>query len=165
MLVQALILLFLGLVIFAALHDIASFKIPNWVCLAIIGLFPLYGFAAGLDLAAWGGHLLGGMLGLMLGMALFATGGLGGGDGKLFAAACLWFGWNDFLSFLFLTMLAGGVLAVVLLMIRRSLAENIALGGLLTHRAFGSGEPVPYGVAIAAGAMWCLPFAAILPAA
>lgn len=164
MLVQILVLAFLGLVIFAALHDIASFKIPNWVCLAIIGLFPVYGIVAGLDLNAWGGHMLGGALGLLLGMALFATGGLGGGDGKLFAAAALWFGWSDFFSFLFLTMLAGGGLAVILLMVRRTLTENIALGGILTHRAFAMGEPVPYGVAIAAGALWCLPFASILPA-
>lgn len=164
MFVQILVLAFLGLVIFAALNDVVSFKIPNWVCLAIIGLFPIYGIAAGLDLNAWGYHLLGGALGLLLGMALFATGGLGGGDGKLFAAAALWFGWSDFFSFLFLTMLAGGGLAMILLMIRRSLSENVALAGLLNHRAFEMGEPVPYGVAIAAGALWALPFAGVLPA-
>lgn len=163
MLTQLLIFVFLGLMVLAALTDIKMFKIPNWLCLAIIAVFPFYGIAAGLDWTEWGGHALGGGLGLLIGIALFAPGYIGGGDGKLFAAASLWFGWADFVPYLFTTLLAGGILAVMLLFARRSLAQSAGLGGLVTHEALQEGGPVPYGVALAAGALWCLPQASILP--
>lgn len=163
MIAQALVLVFVGLMAFAAWTDLTRFKIPNWLCLVVVAVFPVYGFAAGLDVSAWGSHLLGGLVGLLLGMALFAPGYIGGGDGKLFAAASLWFGWGDFLPYLLTTLLAGGALAVLLLLARKNLAPYAGMGGITSHEALQQGGPVPYGIALAAGAMWWLPKSGLLP--
>ena len=67
--------------------------------------------AVGLDLALAGLVFLGGI-------ALFATGLMGGGDVKLMAAASIWFGTAGTVEFLISTVLAGGALACFFLMRR-----------------------------------------------
>ncbi len=49
--------------------------------------------------SAIGWHLLAGLLGLVLGFALFALGYIGGGDAKLFAVTVLWLGFKDLMPY------------------------------------------------------------------
>jgi prepilin peptidase CpaA len=146
------------MVIVAAMRDATSFTIPNWISLAIVGLFFPAAFALGMPLQQIGVCMAVGLAGLIAGMAMFAVGWIGGGDAKLFGAAALWLGWSALVPYLLITALAGGALALGLLFARsRYLAPyTTGMGGWLGRLAT-PGENVPYGVAIAVGALLAFP--------
>jgi prepilin peptidase CpaA len=151
-------------VIVAAVRDATTFTIPNWLCaVAALAFFPV-ALACGLSPM---GYLL--ALGLFVaalaaGMAMFAFGWIGGGDAKLFAVCGLWLGGAAIWPFLAWTAVAGGALALGLLFGRRMaqavpLAQAPWLARLLTP-----GENVPYGVAIAVGALAAFPESPVMQA-
>lgn len=154
---QISIAAFVGLIGWAAYRDIASYTIPNRVCLALIALFPAFaltapGAAGTID---WTGHVLlaGGVM--AIGFVLFALRLTGGGDVKLLTAVALWAGPSVFLQTLFVIALAGGVLS--LLMFSRFRPERPRAAGvpLFAHRiAPALKVHVPYGVAIAFGGVY-----------
>ena len=151
------------LVIVAALRDVTSYTIPNGVSLALLALFPLAAFGMGLPLSAIGLDLAVGAGALAAGMAMFALGWIGGGDAKLFAAAALWLGWPAVLTDLAVTGLAGGGLAVVLLALRSThVRPFVPNGPAWFGRLAEPGENVPYGVAIAVGALAAFPLSAMM---
>lgn len=161
----ALALVFPVLVIVAALKDVTSYTIPNWISLALIaGFFPA-AFAAGLSWGEIGLNLGIGLGALVVGMGMFAMGWIGGGDAKLFAAAALWLGWPATASYLAITGVAGGGLAVALLGLRSAWMRSVAgLGPRWFERLASPGESVPYGVAIAAGALLAFPASSLMQA-
>lgn len=154
----ALGLAFPALVIIAALRDCATFTIPNWISVALLAFFPAAALACGLPLADIGLGLLLGVGGLLAGMAMFAAGWIGGGDAKVFAASMPWLGVAALGPFLMVTAVAGGGLAIILLLMRsdRFAPLMIAGPGWLTRLAT-RGESVPYGIAIAVGALAAFP--------
>jgi prepilin peptidase CpaA len=158
-LVAALLaLVFPALVITAALKDATSYTIPNWISLALIGAFPAAALAAGLPLAAIGTGAAVGAAALVAGMAMFALRWIGGGDAKLFAAAALWLGFPAALHYLAWTGIAGGGLALLLLALRSMwLRRYAAAGPAWLSRLAEPGENVPYGLAIAVGALAAFP--------
>jgi len=157
MLTDILLIAFAGLMVAAAFSDAVRFTIPNWLCGVIAAGFPLVAVAAGLGWADTGLHVLAGFVALVFGFALFAPGWIGGGDAKLIAAAALWMGWTDLAAFAFHTALAGGVLVLLLIGIRRMVPVFDLPAGRVARTAIAEGAPVPYGIAIAAGALWTLP--------
>jgi prepilin peptidase CpaA len=159
------LLIFPLLAIVAAVKDLTSYTIPNWISLALIAAFPLGALAAGLSLGAVGLHLAVGAGALVLGMVMFALGWIGGGDAKLFAAAGLWLGWPASLTFLLTTCLAGGALAASLLALRSTPLKTFVAGGpSWVARLAEPGEAVPYGVAIALGALAAFPISTLAAA-
>ena len=156
------LLVFPALLALAAGWDIASYTIPNVLPLAMIGAFLVFAFAAGLPGASFGSHLAAGAVGLAGGFAFFAFGLIGGGDAKLFAAAALWFGFGDLASYALVASVLGGGLTLVLLAIRRvPLPQMLARQGWLA-RLHDPRAGIPYGVALAAGALAVLPGAQIV---
>ena len=150
----ALLLIFPVLVIVAALRDVTSFTIPNWISLALIVAFFPAAFILGLGWPQIGLHAGAGALALVAGMAMFALRWIGGGDAKLFAAAALWLGAPAALSYLVMTGLAGGALALALISLRSPILRPYVLSGPAWFgRLADPDEAVPYGVAIAAGAL------------
>lgn len=149
---------FPALVITGALRDMVSYRIPNWISLALIAGFPLAALALGLPLQTIGLCCAVGAAGLVAGMGMFALRWIGGGDAKLFAAAALWIGWPAALPFLAVTGLAGGALAVGLMAMRSVWVRPLVASGppWLTRLA-EPGENVPYGLAIAIGALAAFP--------
>lgn len=152
-------MVFLALSAFAAFSDITRYQIPNWVSLAIIADFTavaaIGAVSGGLDplVIAW--HLGAGALLLIAGFALFAIGIIGGGDAKLLAASALWFGWSGMFPYVILMTLIGGLLALVILGLRRFVPPQ-AWSGQAWLIDLRSGEHgIPYGVAIAA-ASWLM---------
>jgi prepilin peptidase CpaA len=153
-----LLFAFPALVIVGAMRDAVSFTIPNWISIALGAAF----FPAALVLGAEPGQIgvacLIGMATLVAGMAMFAVGWIGGGDAKLFAAAGLWMGLGALLPYLLVTALAGGALAVMLLGLRSVwLRPLTAHGPGWISRLATPGENVPYGIAIAFGALAAFP--------
>jgi prepilin peptidase CpaA len=152
------LLVFPLLVIGGALRDVASYTIPNWISLALIVTFPLAALALGVPLPTIGLHLAIGVGALVAGMAMFALGWIGGGDAKLFAAAGLWLGWPASFTYLAATGIAGGALAVTLLALRAPLLRPFVCNGPAWFvRLAEPGENVPYGLAIAIGALVAFP--------
>lgn len=106
---------------------------------------------------------------LVVGFILFLTGRLGAGDVKLMSVLCLWVGPGHQVVFVLVTALAGGVLALTLPLFN-TVPTAVALGIQATNRLFKSRLPlppalpadlsqgIPYGVAIAFGAMYVLIF-------
>lgn len=155
LLAAALCLAFPALLLAAAVRDALSFTIPNWISLALVAVFPLAGLASGLPLTTLGLHLGVGAAALAAGVALFALGWAGGGDAKLIAAAALWLGWPAAGVFVLATTVAGGVLAVALLVLRSAPLRVVVLSSpRWMIRLAEPGEGVPYGVAIAVGALY-----------
>jgi len=160
---SALLFIFPVLVLLAALKDVVSYTIPNWISLALIGGFLAAALVGGMPLPTVGLHLGVGAGVLVLGIAMFAMNWIGGGDAKLFAAAALWLGWPATVNYLVFTALAGGALAMLLLSLRAPAFRPLVLvaPGWLSRLAT-PGENVPYGVAIAVGALAAFPSSTML---
>lgn len=146
------IAVFSALLVIAAGHDAARFRIPNWISIAVAAVYPIHVLASPAGVA-WGAAL--GLAGaaFILGLILFARGIVGGGDVKLAAVTALWAGVEHGADFLALTALAGGALSLVLLM---PAARNVLAHAYDRFGAAGTGNPiadkqVPYGIAIAVG--------------
>jgi prepilin peptidase CpaA len=149
--------IFSGLLIWAALSDGRTLTIPNRLCLAVALLYiarlPVLGPTE------WAVGLLIGMGGLAGGFLAFNRGLIGGGDAKLIAAVLPWAGSADAGAFLLITALAGGVLALVILIRHRGPALiRTVTGRVFLSEPRGSAElalpGLPYGIAIAAGGLW-----------
>ncbi len=161
----AALLVFPALVILGALRDLTSYTIPNWISgLLILGFAPA-ALLVGLPLSAMGLHLGVGVIALLIGMAMFALNWIGGGDAKLFAASALWLGWAGSLEFILVTGLAGGALTFALFGLRAPLLRPYLLGGpgWISRLAEPKGD-LPYGVAIAVGALAAFPGSALMQA-
>jgi prepilin peptidase CpaA len=135
-----------GVFAWAAISDIRDRKIPNWTVLAVIALFVPWTF---LTHAPWLLALAAGGIALLVSFMLYAMGAFGAGDSKLFSAAALCAGLAHLAQMTVLTALAGGVIAAISLAARPHRAMV-----MLTMRGKGDyGKGVPYGVAIAIGAV------------
>lgn len=153
-----LILAFPALVLIGGMKDATSFTIPNWISLALIAVFLPAALFAGVPLPQIGLALVIGVLALFAAMGMFAMGWIGGGDAKLFAAVALWMGFPAVINFVLVTGLAGGALAVALLGLRSMWLRPIAeRGPTWFSRLARPGGDVPYGVAIAFGALAAFP--------
>lgn len=142
-------LAFMGLLANAAAVDLQRRKIPNRVVLGLLCVFPAY-LLVGNDAPAWWSALGAGVLTFVASYILYALGVLGAGDSKLLSAAALFMGLEQLASFSFLTVVAGGIVALVMLGLR---PQQAAVAVLSRGRIQVAATGVPYGVAIAAGAI------------
>lgn len=155
MLVSVLLTVVGAFIILAAVHDATTLTIPNWLSLVLLALFPLAAVVGGLGVVDAGWHLATGFGALVLGMALFALRLIGGGDAKFFAAVSLYMGLASVSAFLMTVVVAGGVLALVLLLARSAARYGIPMDWFL--RFTRGGSVIPYGIAIAFGGLAVLP--------
>jgi prepilin peptidase CpaA len=145
---------FAALVIIAALKDLSSFTIPNWISIVLVAAFAPAALFTG---ATWGAiglafAIAAGVLVLAIGM--FAMGWMGGGDAKLMTAVSLWVGLKGLAAFVLCTGLAGGALVLALLALRSAWLRPVAdMGPAWARRLATPDEAAPYGVAIALGAL------------
>lgn len=161
--------IFATLLLCACVSDVQRRRIPNSVAalLAVTGV--AYSVAASSSprsalLVSLGGLLLG----FILWLPLYAIRWLGAGDVKLFAAAGAWLGPARTLEGALIGALAGGVLAVVWMLFVYGPSGTAATAAMVVanpRKAVNhpvdvkSRRAIPYGVALAIGAMT----AALLP--
>ncbi|MEZ6022537.1 MAG: prepilin peptidase [Hyphomonadaceae bacterium] len=155
--------MFAGLLIYAACSDVASLTIPNWVSVAMAGLFLPLALLGGLTLGELGVHYLFGFCALAVGFFLFQGGIIGGGDAKLLAAAAVWTGYGAFLPFIVWTALAGGVMALAILTARKWAPIFPASTPEFVNRLLTPASGVPYGVAIMVGGLMAIPNLPLAP--
>jgi len=163
---SACLALFAALTLIAALKDLVSYTIPNWISLALVAAFAPAAVSAELRLLDIGVCVLIGLIMLMVAITMFALRWLGGGDAKLLAAVAPWLGLSGLPAFLMFTALAGGALALLLLALRSAWVRPFAVGGPgWIDRLAQPGGATPYGVAIAIGALAALPHSILVGAA
>ncbi len=149
------------LMIAAAVSDVAAMKIPNWLtALMALSFFPM-AFVIGMPFAVMAWHVTAGVALFALGFLLFSVGLYGGGDAKLMAAAGLWFGTSQTLPFLVATVAVGGLLCLAF-MAWSFFVFSFDLHGPEGAKGRGLIKQmmslnVPYGLAIAAGAIIAFP--------
>lgn len=145
----------MGLVLAAAVGDVKTYRIPNAVSGALVALYPLFALTAPYHVAPLAS--LGVMATvLVLGFALFSFRMVGGGDIKLLTALTLFAGPALVMDLVLVVALAGGVIAVLMLsdLTRFVLASAFEQVGSHTLRNAMMSVSIPYGLAIAAGAVF-----------
>src|ERR1700753_2931505 len=109
------LLLFPGLMAFAASSDLLTMTISNRVSLILAGAFFVLAISIGMPLADVGMHVGAALAVLAVTFTFFACGWIGGGDAKLAAATALWLGFDQLINFFMVAaILRGGFTLVVL---------------------------------------------------
>jgi len=140
----------------AAVSDIRHYVIPNSIPVIVI---IAYGLTASFMPSSF---LVGGLLTslgvLAIGAFFFARGWMGGGDVKLLAAVTLWAGPSLLSLFAVVTCLSGAALAAIMLSPLRRLmpAPSAEALGIAGGTGAAARQPMPFGVAIAAGGAYVL---------
>jgi prepilin peptidase CpaA len=138
----------------AAASDLVRYEIPPGLspALAALYLWPAATMPLGTTLA----HVAAGGSVLVATTLCFYGGVMGGGDAKLIAAVAVWLGWRNLVPFVLLTALAGAVLGLVLLALRRTLPRPPRAGRWYS-RVLAPRAGVPYAIAIATAGLVLLP--------
>ncbi|MCJ8190186.1 A24 family peptidase [Sphingomicrobium aestuariivivum] len=131
------------LMLYMAVRDVQTYRIANWIVGAtILGALAYW---VSIDISLTGALIRLGMAVLVFAIfaGMYALGVMGGGDVKLAAALALWFPWTSTVEFFVIMSIAGGL---------------VSMAAFINHKIRqkdGKAE-VPYGVAIAVGALWLL---------
>lgn len=141
------VLAVLGLL--ACWYDVKQRRLPNWLVLVTL--------AAGLGLATWRSgfevlpwHLAHLAIALGVGIGLYALRALGAGDAKYYAALAAWFTLGEAIKLLMAVSFAGLLLALGWLAWRKF------SGNPAPRKPQEDQDKVPFGVAMAAGAVLAL---------
>jgi prepilin peptidase CpaA len=153
----ARLMLFPALMAFAAASDLFTMTISNRVSLALAAGFLLLAAATGMGFYDILMHLGAGATVLTVAFACFAMGWIGGGDAKVAAGAALWFGFGHLLNYLTYASLFGGALTLLLLQFRQWPLPYALTGQTWLLRLHAKDSGIPYGIALAIGALTIYP--------
>ena len=146
---QWLALVFAALLVAAAVEDAVRLRISNITVGLVLLSAIVTAFVLGLELRMWQNVALF-VASLAIGTPLFGRGVLGGGDVTLLAATFAWFNFSAAPWVLMAISLSGGALALLIIVLRKfKWSEGIRQRAILLQRR----GPIPYGIAIAAGAL------------
>ena len=153
----ARLLLFPALMAFAAASDLFTMTISNRVSLALVAGFMVLALLSGMGLYDILLHLAAGACILAVAFGCFAMGWVGGGDAKVAAGAALWFGFGHLMNYLVYASLFGGVLTLLLLQFRQWPLPYALAGQTWLLRLHAKESGIPYGIALAIGALMIYP--------
>jgi prepilin peptidase CpaA len=142
---------------FAAANDIFTMKIPNKIPLALVASFIAVALLTGMPMETFGINMAIGFAVLVATFALFAMNLLGGGDAKLIAAGAIWMGPDHVLEYIVFITVFGGVLSLAILGYRKFIPATAFSMPYWAQRLHQDQGPIPYGIAIAAGALAVFP--------
>lgn len=146
----------LGMGLYCAWTDLRGMIIPNSAVLAVAGAFAVFALVNLMAGAAapdvFYGHIGAGLLMFIVTFILFSLGMFGGGDAKLVSAFSLWTGFSALAYFLFWMTLAGALLGVFALCVKKAKPFKTMREGSWIARLQAGESAVPYGVAITTGA-------------
>jgi len=151
------LLLFPALMAFAAASDLFTMTISNRVSLALAAGFLVLALLSGMAFNDILSHIGAGATVLAVAFACFAMGWVGGGDAKVAAAAALWFGFGHLLNYLVYASLFGGALTLLLLQFRQWPLPYPLAGQTWLIRLHAKESGIPYGIALAIGALMIYP--------
>jgi prepilin peptidase CpaA len=165
MLPPLLLLAVTALLVWGAVTDVRTARISNRLVLAGLILAPAAAFAGG-GLAALGAALAAAGIAFVIGFSGFALGAIGGGDAKFLTVGAALVGLSQLVPYLLAAGVLGGLLALGTIVWQRraieatvmttDLGKSILTLGRKGYRGRLGEEgriAVPYGVAIAGGAL------------
>jgi prepilin peptidase CpaA len=151
------LLLFPAMMAFAASSDLLTMTISNRISLVLtVGFFGL-ALLMGMSVTDVAWHVMAGMLVLSITFTFFSLGWIGGGDAKLAAVTALWFGFDHLLNYAVCASLFGGALTMAIIRFRMSPLPAALAGQEWIERLHRSDAGVPYGIALAAAALFVYP--------
>ncbi|HZR71331.1 A24 family peptidase [Bradyrhizobium sp.] len=153
----ARLMFFPALMAFAAASDLFTMTISNRVSLALAAGFFVLAFASGMAPSVILMHVAAGSIVLVAAFACFAFGWVGGGDAKVAASAALWFGFAHLLNYLVYASLFGGALTLLLLQFRQWPLPYALAGQAWLLKLHAKESGIPYGIALAVGALVVYP--------
>jgi prepilin peptidase CpaA len=153
----ARLLLFPALMAFAAASDLFTMTISNRVSMVLIAGFFALALASGMAPYDVLTHVGAGALLLVISFTCFAMGWVGGGDAKVAASVGLWFGFAHLMNFLLYASLFGGALTLLLLQFRQWPLPYGLAGQAWLARLHAKESGIPYGIALALGALMVYP--------
>lgn len=153
----ARLFLFPALIAFAAVSDLMTMTISNKVSLLLVAGFLVLAAASGMALNDILLHLSAGLAVLAVTFACFAFGWIGGGDAKVAAASSVWFGFAFLANYFAYAAAFGGILTLLLLLFRRWPIPYALIGQSWLLRLHHNESGIPYGVALALGALMVYP--------
>ncbi len=139
----------------AAVFDTWKFVIPNAIAVALVVLFIATALLLPFEMTwmEWLSHVGAAAAVFIGGAVLYAFNKMGGGDVKLLTAVAFWAGFEHLVELLLYVAIAGGVLAIGLIVTRKIImslgAASTNLAKVKLPRILIDGEAVPYGLAIA----------------
>lgn len=133
----------------AAIQDAARLKISNLTILLTLIAAVAGAVIIGPTIDLWQNVVVL-MLFIAIGTPMFAAGKLGGGDVKLFGVVGFWFDFGGALGMVAAVLLAGGVLALIMIGLRMVKWSDEARARIIVLRPRSG---IPYAVAIAAGGL------------
>lgn len=155
---QFFLMLFPLLMILSGAVDVMTRRIPNSLVVGTAALFLPAALVTGMPLWIMSLHVATAAVLLALGFGLFSFGVVGGGDAKMMAAAGLWLGFPCSILFITFSALAGGLLAAAMGLWFLVTMEG-GMHSAWFDKAVAPLKPsVPYGFALAAGAILATPF-------
>ena len=153
----ARLMLFPALMAFAAASDLFTMTISNRVSLALAAGFLILALLGGMELHDLLSHVGAGAAVLAVAFVCFAMGWVGGGDAKVAAGAALWFGFGHLLDYLVCASLFGGALTLLLLQFRQWPLPSPLTGQAWLLKLHAKESGIPYGIALAIGALMIYP--------
>ncbi|MFG3597446.1 prepilin peptidase [Bradyrhizobium sp. RDI18] len=153
----ARLLLFPALMAFAAASDLFTMTISNRISLALIAGFVVLAVLGGMGLHDILMHFGAGAVVLVVAFGCFAMGWVGGGDAKVAASVALWFGFDHLLNYLVYVSLLGGALTILLIQFRQWPLPSFLAGQAWLNRLHDKQSGIPYGIALALGALIVYP--------
>jgi len=153
----ARLFVFPALMAFAAASDLLTMTISNRVSLALAAGFLVLAPLSGMTATGMLLHIGAGALMLVIAFGCFTMGWVGGGDAKVAAAAALWFGFGHLMSYLLYASVFGGALTLLLVQFRQWPLPIGLAGQAWLSRLHAKESGIPYGIALALGALMIYP--------
>lgn len=149
----------------AAFTDLFEMTVPNRIPAILLASFIVIAPFSGLSLVDFGWHFAAGASVFAVVFGLFAMNVMGGGDAKLLTAAAVWFGFSTcLLHFLIYVGYGGGLLTMLILMVRSNSDTVMALGLRVPHSIL-TAKKIPYAIAICVGGLAAFPQSPLVLAA
>jgi len=145
---------------YGCISDIRRLRIPDSVWLIVIATFFFNYWLRGGAPEGLAPHLWAGAIAFALTYSVYLAGILSGGDVKLISALALWGGLRDGMAFMIVMALIGGLLALLLLALRKSMARWPAIEPYVPSRrlkAWARRRIYPYGIAICLAGLIFIP--------
>ncbi len=150
---------------FAGAMDLFTMTIPNRISIILVIAFGVAAAMMGIGWPALASHIGAGLMMLVIGIGMFSLGWLGGGDAKLLAATALWIGFEHLLAYVLLAGIAGGLLALVIIMFRKIMPPLWLTRQAWAMRLHNAKTGIPYGIALAAAGLHVFPSTGLFAAA
>lgn len=149
----AILTIFPAGMVLAAISDLFTMTVSNRLTLTLAAAFFVIALWSGMSLETIGIHVAVCIGALVVGIAMFAPGWIGGADAKLIAASALWLGPESLGYYLLYSAVVGGVMTVILLKMREIPLPEWACNQPWIARLHRADKGVPYCIALAAAGL------------